>query len=122
MVYDISAVSFLFFFVITLLVTSVALPVKSSPFLEPTIQTESLDIKSVKDRAGLFEKEGECLKTDAPFDPLPFTSVLEIHLHQLYPMNCVWNPQVPLVGVKLLLKLLFRTGVELGVIHRHHVI
>lgn len=103
MVYDISAVSFLFFFIITLLVTSVALPVKSLPSLEPTFQTESLDIKSVKDRAGLFEKEGECLKKDAPSDP-------------------VWNPQVPLVGVKLLLKLLFRTGVELGVIHRHHVI
>lgn len=42
---------FFFFFIISLLLTAVALQVKSSPFLEPTIQT---DEKSVKDRAGLF--------------------------------------------------------------------
>lgn len=55
--------------------------------------------------------------------------------YQLYPLNCVWNPQVPLqVDVKLFNSneksrmcewwgmSRFSTGFQLGVMHRHHVI
>lgn len=92
MVYDISAVLFLFSYYFSFSyvcyppgeVFTLSWTNDSDGWKELERQSRSLFIYF------LVRVKNKHLKRDAPFDPL-----LEIHLHQLYPMNCVWNPQVP---------------------------